>query len=50
MRQQLILVDDERNADDEQYPGDNDADDNDAQAQVKTGLLSCRIIAARPRS
>jgi hypothetical protein len=52
VRQQLFLVDDEHDADrydaDEQHPDDNDA--GDPQAQVQTGLLSRRFIAARRRS
>jgi len=53
-QQQLFLVDDKHDADkhdadDEQHPDDNDAGD-DAQAQVQTGLLSCRFIAATRRS
>jgi hypothetical protein len=48
--QQLFLVDDERNADDEQHTGDHDADDDhtdDAEAQVQTGLLS-RVLPGPP--
>ena len=46
-RQQLFLLDDERDADDEQHPRDHDADnahDDGAEAQIQTGLLSRRFI------
>jgi hypothetical protein len=43
-QQQLFLVDDEHDADDEQYPRDHDADNDGAEAQIQTGLLSRRFI------
>jgi hypothetical protein len=50
VRQQLfvVLVDDEHGNDDE-HPRDHDAHD-DSQAQVQTGLLSRRFIAATRHS